>query len=68
MSEEMRKRHPRLNSYNPIVIGNFYAKASVLGEQIIILAQNARTLKIQCRMFLNESDAVQWLEQISTVH
>lgn len=66
----MRKRDPRnrLYSYNETIIGNFYVKASVLGEQIVILVQNRKNLKIECRSFVQETDAVKWLEFISETH
>ena len=53
-----------LTSTHPIVINDWWIKASVLDDQILVVLVNKNTLTTYCEMFYNEELAHSFIERV----
>jgi hypothetical protein len=51
-------------SYNRVLIGDWYVKASSYNGQIVLVMTHKENGKTDIRFFTNEFDAVRWVEFI----
>jgi hypothetical protein len=60
----MKKAFGIFFSHSKVLIGEWFVKASVLNENILVFAFNKYTDELKIRSFNNEHDAMLWVEYI----